>query len=114
MLPYQPRVVDGEFQELLAGLPAILIEGPKGVGKTLTARQRATSVLQLDDRVERELVAANPTLALRGARPLLIDEWQRLPEIWDVVRRAVDADRTAGQFVLTGSASPDTPETHSG
>lgn len=114
MPTYQPRVVDGELEELLAALPAILIEGPKGVGKTLTAEQRAGTVLRLDDRAQREVAHANPARALTGARPVLIDEWQRLPEIWDVVRRAVDADGAAGQFVLTGSASPDQPETHSG
>ncbi len=114
MVPYQPRVVDNELEELLAALPAILIEGPKGVGKTVTAEQRAATVLRLDDRLQREVASANPARALAGARPVLIDEWQRLPDIWDAVRRAVDADRTAAQFVLTGSASPDQPGTHSG
>ena len=65
-----------------------------------------------------ELVRADPALALktalRDSMPVLIDEWQRAPEIWDEVRRAVDADRTGGQYLLTGSASPDKPNTHSG
>ena len=37
---------------------------------------------------------------------MVLDEWQRLPEIWDRVRRAVDADPTPGRFLLTGSSSP--------
>ena len=45
---------------------------------------------------------------------MLLDEWQRLPAVWDVVRRAVDANNSAGQFLLTGSANPTNPESHSG
>ena len=114
MRPYQLRVVDAELDELLLSLPAILIEGPKWVGKTLSAEQRARSVIRLDDREQREIVAADPALALVRLRPTLIDEWQRLPEIWDVIRRAVDTDNTAGQYLLTGSATPNQPPTHSG
>ena len=114
MTKYQRRVVDAELDELLQFLPAILIEGPKGVGKTLTAEQRAQSVLRLDDRAQQTIAAADPTLALDRPRPTLIDEWQRLPEIWDVVRRAVDANSTASQYLLTGSADPEQPPTHSG
>ncbi|MEQ1690816.1 MAG: AAA family ATPase, partial [Gemmatimonas sp.] len=114
MLPYRTRVADAELDELLSVLPAVLIEGPKGVGQTQTAEQRAGSVIRLDDRAQREIAAAHPATVLSGARPVLIDEWQRLPEMWDAVRRAVDADGRANQFLLTGSASPLQPGTHSG
>lgn len=46
--------------------------------------------------------------------PVLLDEWQRVPEVWDAVRRSVDADPRPGRFLLTGSAAPESPETHSG
>ncbi len=60
-------------------------------------------------------MAADPELVIRRPRPLLIDEWQKVPEVWDVVRRAVDADPSGGQFLLTGSASPAPEATaHSG
>ncbi|MCC6244661.1 MAG: AAA family ATPase, partial [Gemmatimonadaceae bacterium] len=111
---YRRRTIDAELDQILAQLPAIVIEGPKGVGKTLTAEQRAGSVIRLDDRAQCEMVQAHPASALRGARPVLLDEWQRVPEIWDVVRRAVDADGRANQFLLTGSAAPLRPPTHSG
>jgi len=57
---------------------------------------------------------ADPARLLEGERPVLIDEWQRLPEVWDLVRRAVDDGAAPGSFLLTGSAVPDPPPTHSG
>lgn len=107
--------MDRELDELFGQVPAIAIDGPKWVGKTTTAGHHAVGLLRLDSRANREAVTADPQLALRRARPLLIDEWQRVPEVWDVVRRAVDADPRGGQFLLTGSATPAQDATaHSG
>ncbi len=111
---YRPRIVDTELNELLADLPAVSIEGPKGVGKTETARQRATTRYELDRPGASELIEADPDRLVRGAEPILIDEWQRYPPSWDLVRRAVDAERRPGRFLLTGSASDDFAGTHSG
>lgn len=68
----------------------------------------------LDDPRVLEVVTADPTRVVRAPGPVLIDEWQRYPPIWDAVRRAVDADPSPGRFILTGSASPQSPGTHSG
>ena len=111
---YRRRVVDDELDELIAGLPAIALEGPKAVGKTATALRRAATVHRLDDEAERSVAQADPSRLLEGERPVLIDEWQRVPESFDRVRRAVDAGAPAGSFLLTGSASPTEPPTHSG
>lgn len=111
---YQRRVVDDELDELLAGLPAIAIEGPKAVGKTATAMRRAATVHRLDDDAERSIAQADPSRLLDGDRPVLIDEWQRVPESFDRVRRAVDDGAGPASFLLTGSASPTDPPTHSG
>jgi uncharacterized protein len=111
---YQRRIVDGELDELLPGLAAISLEGAKGVGKTATALRRADDSLALDDPAARELVQADPRRIDRATGLLLLDEWQRLPEVWDQVRRAVDADPRPGRFVLTGSATPTSSVTHSG
>ncbi len=59
-------------------------------------------------------MSAEPERLVAGASPILIDEWQRMPYSWDLVRRAVDHDRSAGRFLLTGSASPVEAPTHSG
>lgn len=114
MGPYAPRVVDAELDELLAALPAIALEGPKGVGKTATASRRARTRHELDDPAQRSVAEADPARLLEGARPVLIDEWQRVPEVWDLVRRAVDRDTPPGAVLLAGSASPTTAGTHSG
>jgi hypothetical protein len=111
---YLPRAVDAELRELLAALPAISLDGAKGVGKTSTAAQVARTAFVLDDPAVLEVIGADPARVASASGPVLIDEWQRYPAIWDVVRRAVDNDPSPGRFLLTGSASLQSPGTHSG
>ena len=98
----------------MKALPAIAIEGAKAVGKTATASRRAESMHQLDDPGELAVAEADPDRLLSSQPPVLVDEWQYLPSVWDGVRRAVDAGAPPGQFLLTGSASPRDAGTHSG
>lgn len=112
---YARRILDEELDELFIELAALAIDGPKGVGKTTTAGQHVLATARLDTRAVRATVHAEPEQILQRPRPLLIDEWQKVPEVWDVVRRAVDADRSGGQFLLAGSAAPAVGATaHSG
>jgi uncharacterized protein len=111
---YSRRLLDDELDELIDGLPAIALDGPKAVGKTATALRRAATVHRLDSAGERSIIAADLSRLLAGEPPILIDEWQRLPESFDRVRRAVDDGARAGSFLLTGSALPTSPPTHSG
>lgn len=113
-MTYTHRVVDLQLDALTADLPAIVLDGPKAVGKTATASRRAATVLALDDPLERLLVEADPERLTRVPSPVLIDEWQLYPAVWDRVRRAVDAGAAPGTFLLTGSAAPATAPTHSG
>lgn len=114
-LPYLPRIIDSELDELVSALPAIALEGAKAVGKTRTALERARTVHRLTEPGERAVLGADPArLVADQEPPILIDEWQRLPASWDLVRDAVDAGAPAGQFLLTGSAVPREQETHSG
>ncbi|HEX9887064.1 MAG TPA: DUF4143 domain-containing protein [Longimicrobiales bacterium] len=113
-MAYVRRVIDDELDILLRELPAVAIEGPKAVGKTETAVQRARTVRRFDDPQQAELARADPTRATSGAPPVLLDEWQHVPATWDAVRRAVDEDPSPGRFLLTGSAAPSSPPTHSG
>ncbi len=59
-LDYERRTVDDDLDELLVALPAVALEGPKGVGKTRTALQRATTVHRLDDPAAFALARADP------------------------------------------------------
>jgi predicted AAA+ superfamily ATPase len=111
---YTPRVIDTWLDDLQPHLPAVSVYGPKGVGKTATARRRATSVLKLDDELDLERVRADPSVLTSRAGTLLIDEWQRYPESWDRVRRAVDDGAGPGRFLLTGSSAPRGAIVHSG
>ena len=113
-MEYRQRIVDAELDALLAGLPAVSLEGPKAVGKTETALRRARTVHRLDDPGRLEIVRAAPARLVSGDSPILIDEWQRLPTSWDLVRRAVDRDPSPARFLLTGSAAPSDAPTHSG
>lgn len=113
-MDYRPRIVDSELDELLLGLPAISLEGPKAVGKTETGMRRAGTVYRLDDQDQFEIAKAAPERLITGDAPILIDEWQRFPSVWDLVRRSVDSDASPGRFLLTGSATPTEAPTHSG
>jgi len=112
---YLPRVLDAELDELMRALPAIAIEGAKAVGKTRTALERAETIHRLTDPGERAVLEADPArLVAAAAAPVLIDEWQRVPTVWDIVRDAVDAGADPGTFLLTGSAVPLEQPVHSG
>ena len=109
---YVRRVVDDTLDALLPALPAVYLDGPKAVGKTATALQRARTVRRLDRARERAVAEADPELALDGESPVLLDEWHRVPELWDAVKAAADDGMTPGRFLLTGSAPA--AATHSG
>lgn len=114
-MEYLPRTVDAELDELLPEVAAIALDGLKGVGKTATARRRATAEWRLDDPAQRDVIRADFDLATAPRGTLLIDEWQHLPQVWDSVRRQVDAGAMPGRFLLTGSATPvNATGTHSG
>lgn len=114
MTDYAQRILDDELDELLPELAAIAIEGPKAVGKTATAERRAFTVHRLDVPEIRSIATADPTVLLSDPPPVLLDEWQHVPAIWDAVRAAVDRDPTPGRFLLAGSATPTRPPSHSG
>jgi len=104
---YLPRLADDELLGRLNRIGAVLIEGAKGCGKTETATQHCSSLVRLDtDEAARTTAQIAPANVLDGATPRLIDEWQLAPQIWNEVRRAVDARRLPGQFILTGSSTP--------
>lgn len=105
-MDYAPRVVDARLSDRLTRLPAVAIDGAKAVGKTSTAARVAAHTLTLDDPSEVDLLQGDPGRLSRAGTPLLLDEWQRYPPVWDLVRREVDQGAAPGSFILTGSATP--------
>ncbi len=116
MLSYLPRILDRELSERLTAMGAVLIEGPKACGKTATASQVAKTIIRLDeDESARDAIALAPDQLFDQPTPILFDEWQAEPAIWNRVRRQVDDRRDRGLYILTGSATPnDDANRHSG
>ncbi|GAA4431616.1 DUF4143 domain-containing protein [Georgenia halophila] len=113
MVTYQRRIVDDTLDALTGGLPAVALEGAKGVGKTASAVERADDVVRFDVPAELSAFSAAP-FDLSASGTLLLDEWHLYPECWDQVRRAVDAGAPPGSFILAGSTAPVGTRIHSG
>ncbi|MFT4109846.1 ATP-binding protein, partial [Propionicimonas sp.] len=103
---YRPRVIDAALGRALAAAGAVVIEGARASGKTMTAMNAAASFALVDDPAVQTVIEVAPRTLLEGAAPRLLDEWQVAPELWNLVRRAVDASADPGRFILTGSAVP--------
>lgn len=107
---YLPRLIDKKIELYLGVFGAICIEGPKWCGKTMTSLNHSNSAFYLSNTARQanatELVRLDPSLALEGDAPHLIDEWQAVPELWDIIRSEVDRKKEKGRFILTDSSTP--------
>ena len=107
---YRSRIIDKQVEEYLSAFGAVCIEGPKWCGKTWTSAFHSKSEIYIGDPAghfqNRQLAELAPDLVLDGENPRLIDEWQEVPPLWDAVRYRVDQSPQKGQFILTGSATP--------
>ena len=107
---YKPRIIDQQVEEYLSAFGAVCVEGPKWCGKTWTSSYHSKSEIYIGDPAgnfqNRQLAELSPALVLEGETPRLIDEWQEVPPLWDAVRYKVDQTAQKGQFILTGSATP--------
>lgn len=106
---YIPRLIDKKIASYLRIFGAVLIEGPKYSGKTSSCLQVAKTHIFLQNPADKirfdELMTIDPRILLKGEYPILLDEWQDYPRLWDAVRIEVDQKQIKGGFLLTGSAS---------
>ena len=118
-MQYVPRIVDREIDRKKEAFDAISIVGPKGCGKTRTAKERCKTVIEFQDEEKRagylSVAETSPRLFLKNEKPILFDEWQDAPKIWGTIRKECDDNPDAtGEYYLTGSTSRKVQTPHSG
>lgn len=107
---YIKRAVEDTFMKLSKQFPAILITGPRQVGKTTMLKKLmddeslGRAYVTLDDLSERQLAKNDPALFFQIHKPpLFIDEVQYAPELFTYIKIIVDKSHNPGDFWLTGS-----------
>ncbi|MDR0200182.1 MAG: DUF4143 domain-containing protein [Streptococcaceae bacterium] len=113
-MPYKIRLIDETIQQYLKSFPAFLLIGAKGVGKTRSCQEFAKTSFELDNRSVREGLELLPTHLNTASAPILLDEWQFSPELWNYVRHAVDDGLKEGTIIFTGSSPKIDMPIHSG
>lgn len=117
-MDYKPRIVDSLLDLNLEAFGATLLKGPKGCGKTTSAKQKAKSFVEFQDEEVRDNLLAvaetAPKRLLIGEKPRLFDEWQDAPKLWGTIRKDIDDTGLSGQYILTGSSSQDIDTPHTG
>ena len=118
-MEYIPRIIDKQIDDKMASSGCVWIEGCKWCGKSTTGRRHVKSVVEFQDvdmKVSYDMINnTRPSLFLDHERPLMVDEWQMYPVVWDAIRNDVDKTGRFGQFIITGSARPaDKMVMHSG
>lgn len=108
---YRKRIIDKKIEHYLKLFGAISIEGPKYCGKTWAGRYHSNSEILLHKTTGEtsnnvELAKISPSIILEGKKPKLIDEWQEATNLWDEIRIDVDKTGLKGQYILTGSSTP--------
>lgn len=117
---YKRRIVDEKIETYLKLFGAICIEGPKYCGKTWAGRYHCNSEVLLHKTTGEtsnnvQLAKMSPSIILEGEKPKLIDEWQEATNLWDEIRIDVDKTGLKGQYILTGSSTPNRKDiVHSG
>lgn len=117
--PYFRRLIDNALDKKVEAFNAVSIVGPKGCGKTRSAKERSKTIIEFQDEEKREayisVAETKPSLLLNNEKPILFDEWQDAPQIWGAIRKDCDDNpRDIGSYYLTGSSSKHVNTSHTG
>ncbi len=117
-MEYKNRVTDEILKNKLETFGGVLIVGPKGCGKTTSAKHFAKSFVEFQNEDKRNQLIATaeiaPSKLLIGEKPRLFDEWQDAPKIWGAIRKSIDDEQKVGLYILTGSTSSNVDTPHTG
>ena len=118
-MEYIKRIIDDLIDNKTETFNAINIIGPKGCGKSRTAKERSKTVIEFQDEEKREgylnIAETSPKLFLKNEKPILFDEWQDAPKIWGTIRKDCDDHpENVGEYFLTGSSSKKVKTPHTG
>lgn len=98
----------GEVVEArLAEEPVVVLNGPRTVGKSTLLSELAgrlgRAVIDCDDLATRAAVRSDPARFVESDQPVLIDEYQHVPELLDAIKAQLNRDLRPGRYVLAGS-----------
>ena len=113
---YINRLAENELKIKMNSSGCVLVAGPKFCGKSEMCKKYAKSEYLLIDQNSIELAKANEEEILKGKTPRLIDEWQKVPNLWNLIKADLDKDYEFGKYLITGSTTPPNPKIiqHSG
>jgi len=109
MIPenYMKRIIEAEIEKKMKYSGAVVVEGPKWTGKSTTAELYSKTIIKLQNPITKKQYQTLATISkdelLSGEKPILFDEWQEVPEIWDFIRLDIDDNKHKGAYLLTGS-----------
>ena len=106
---YIPRLAEKALERKLHSCGCVVVSGPKFCGKSTLCNEYAKSVTTLKTTNAIGMARMDPASALIGDNPHLIDEWQKAPEIWNIIKDDLDKDYQFGKYLLTGSTTPVDP-----
>ena len=113
---YINRLAENELKIKMNSSGCVLVAGPKFCGKSEMCKKYSKSEYLLIDQNSIELARANEEEILKGKTPRLIDEWQKVPNLWNLIKANLDKDYKFGKYLITGSTTPPNPKIiqHSG
>ncbi|MDR1954864.1 MAG: DUF4143 domain-containing protein [Candidatus Methanoplasma sp.] len=112
---YRPRIIDSAIERSLSTFGGVQVVGPKWCGKSWSGIYHSRSSIFLNDEDTKRAALLEPKAILQGEYPMLVDEWQEAPKLWDIARLNIDFSAKKGLYIFTGSTTPPENSTaHSG